>query len=243
MCGIAGVISRGEQPIDPRAVKRMCDVLAHRGPDDAGYVFFVPGERPWGRGSTWSNFTDVAFRHHNEHLPVFGGDYCNAQFGSQQYAVGLGHRRLSILDLTHHGHQPMASGDRRYWIVHNGEIYNYRELRDDLEARGCRFRSNTDTEVILTLWEEHGPDCLEMLNGMFAFAIHDRFSNTITLARDRFGVKPLYFAAADGFLVFASEIKALFASGLVPARICSITRGPRTWARVSSSRSAKRSSR
>jgi asparagine synthase (glutamine-hydrolysing) len=217
MCGIAGVVSRGDRPVEPAAVKRMTDVLAHRGPDDAGIAFFEPGR---GANGGWCcSFTDPAFAHDNEHLPVYGGAYCQDELRRGRFAVGLGHRRLAILDLTHHGHQPMAGADQRHWIVFNGEIYNFRELRAELETRGRRFRTRTDTEVILQLWEEHGPAALSMLDGMFALAIYDRLEHTVTLARDRFGVKPLYYAATQDFVVFGSEIKSLFAGGLVEASI------------------------
>jgi asparagine synthase (glutamine-hydrolysing) len=214
MCGIAGVVSRGERPIAPGAVKLMTDALAHRGPDDAGTAFFEHGRSHW-----CCSFTDAPFRHENEHLPVYGGAYCQDELRRGRFTVGLGHRRLAILDLTHHGHQPMAGADQRSWIVFNGEIYNYRELRAEMESRGCRFRTRTDTEVILQLWEERGVDALPLLDGMFALAIYDRIGNTITLARDRFGVKPLYYAATHDFFVFGSEVKSLFAGGLVPARV------------------------
>lgn len=215
MCGIAGVISLDGRPIDPEWIKRMCDALAHRGPDDAGYAFFRLGEGRNGEGGYWCSFADSKFRHLNEHLPVFGGSYCRDELSKSSFAVGLGHRRLAIIDLTPYGHQPMASSDCRYWITYNGEIYNFPELRDELRARGHVFRTRSDTEVLLHLWEEHGRDCLPMLDGMFAFAIYDRVKNVVTLARDRFGVKPLYYAAADGYVVFASEIKGILASGLV----------------------------
>mgnify|MGYP000297784522 CR=1 FL=1 len=215
MCGIAGVISLDGRPIDPEWIQRMCDALAHRGPDDAGYAFFRLGEGGNGEGGYWCSFADAKFRHLNEHLPVFGGSYCREELSKNAFAVGLGHRRLAIIDLTPYGHQPMASSDCRYWITYNGEIYNFPELRDDLRARGHVFRTRSDTEVLLHLWEEHGPDCLPMLDGMFAFAIYDRARNAVTLARDRFGVKPLYYATADGYVVFASEIKGILASGLL----------------------------
>lgn len=219
MCGIAGIASLDGRPIDPFAVKRMCDVLAHRGPDDAGYVFFCAGERRAGEGGSWCSFADAEFRHINEHLPVFGGPYCREELASSSYWVGLGHRRLAILDLSPAGHQPMANSDRRYWITYNGEIYNFTDLREDLRARGHVFRSRSDTEVLLHLWEEYGAESLAMLDGMFALALYDRVANKLTLARDRFGVKPLYYAQADGYLLFASEIKGILASGLVRPRI------------------------
>ncbi len=129
--------------------------------------------------------------------------------------IGLGHVRLSIIDLSSAGHQPMSTPDGRYWIVYNGEIYNYIELRVELEARGHTFRSGTDTEVILASYREYGTACLERFNGMFAFAIYDSVEHTVWLARDRIGIKPLYYARVDGGLIFASEIKAILASGEV----------------------------
>ena len=128
--------------------------------------------------------------------------------------VGLGSRRLAILDLSPLGHMPMSVGSGRYIGVYNGEVYNFRELREELRQQGYRFRSETDTEVILTLFDAHGPDMLEKLNGMFAIAIWDTEQRRLFIARDRLGVKPLYYAFADGALWFASEEKALFAAGV-----------------------------
>ena len=219
MCGIAGIVSLTNRPVEPGRIKPMCDVQAHRGPDDAGYAFFRLGEGRTGEGGYWCGFADAKFRRVNEHLPVFDSDYCRDELSKSSFSLALGHRRLAIIDLTHFGHQPMSSSDRRHWITFNGEIYNFPELRRQLQAAGHVFRTRSDTEVILHLWEEHGPDCLPMLDGMFAFAIYDRVENVLTLARDRFGVKPLYYAAAGDFLVFASEIKGILASGLLPPRI------------------------
>ncbi|HLM66566.1 MAG TPA: asparagine synthase (glutamine-hydrolyzing), partial [Longimicrobium sp.] len=130
-------------------------------------------------------------------------------------ALGLGHRRLSIIDLSESGRQPMTDEAGRFWITFNGEIYNYLELRQMLVARGHVFRSHTDTEVILHLFEDEGPECVHRLNGMFAFAVWDARERTLFAARDRFGVKPFYYSEAGAGFVFASEIKALFASGMV----------------------------
>jgi asparagine synthase (glutamine-hydrolysing) len=127
--------------------------------------------------------------------------------------VFLGSRRLAILDLTSSGRMPMQSHDGRYWIVHNGEVYNFRELRADLEQTGHRFVSGTDTEVLVNLYARFGPGMLSRLNGMFAFAIWDTVRRRLFLARDRLGVKPLYYVARGGRLLFASEIKALPAAG------------------------------
>ena len=129
-------------------------------------------------------------------------------------SVGLGNTRLAIIDVSEAGHQPMASDDGRFVLVYNGELYNFRELANELAARGHRFQSRTDTEVVLRAWEEWGVACLERFDGMFAFAVWDDQQRTLTLVRDRFGIKPLYYAEDDGRLLFASEIKALLAGGL-----------------------------
>ena len=175
MCGIAGILDlrQGLAPAEELA-SRMTDVLAHRGPDDAGLLVDPP--------------------------------------------VVLGNRRLSILDLSSAGHQPMGSEDGRFWLTYNGEIYNYKELAQELRARGHRFRSSGDTEVLLHAYVEWGPDCLARLNGMFAFAVWDRRRQELFLARDRFGVKPFYYTVAGGRFRFASEIKALLIDPEVPRR-------------------------
>jgi asparagine synthase (glutamine-hydrolysing) len=130
--------------------------------------------------------------------------------------VALGSRRLAILDLSPRGHMPMQTADGRYTITYNGEIYNYEELRRPLEANGWRFRSNTDTEVLLALYAAEGPAMLDRLNGMFAFAIWDAERATLFAARDRLGVKPFYYRHQEDALYFASEEKALFAAGISP---------------------------
>jgi asparagine synthase (glutamine-hydrolysing) len=128
--------------------------------------------------------------------------------------VALGSRRLAILDLSARGHMPMTTADGRWAITYNGEIFNYRELRAHLIGRGEQFVSDSDTEVLLRLWSLEGPACLDRLNGMFAFAVWDRREKTLTLVRDRLGVKPLVWTESDGRLLFASEPKALFAAGV-----------------------------
>jgi asparagine synthase (glutamine-hydrolysing) len=129
--------------------------------------------------------------------------------------VGLAHRRLSIIDLSPAGRQPMCNEDETVWLVFNGEIYNFRELRERLEKSGHRFRSHTDSEVIVHLYEEEGERCVERLDGMFALALWDVRARRLVLARDRLGKKPLKYAELPGGLVFASELKSLVASGLV----------------------------
>lgn len=132
--------------------------------------------------------------------------------------AGFAHTRLSILDLSAAGHQPMSSADGRFTITFNGEIYNFLELRASLEQQGVSFRTRTDTEVILRLHERHGADALAKLRGMFAVAIWDELERSCLLARDRFGIKPLYYAATPDGMVFASEMRALLAGGRVERR-------------------------
>lgn len=133
--------------------------------------------------------------------------------------VALSHRRLSIVDLSAAGHQPMASADANALIVYNGEIYNHLELRAELETQGVRFRSRSDTEVLLEGLARHGEEFLPRVNGMFAFAYYDRRARRLVLARDRFGVKPLYYALAGGTLLFGSEIKAFLAHPAFSAKV------------------------
>ena len=123
--------------------------------------------------------------------------------------AALGHRRLSIIDPTPRGAQPMSYADGRYWITYNGELYNFKQLRKDLEHDGFDFATETDTEVLLAMYTRHGVDTLDRLNGIFAFAIWDTQREALFLARDRLGVKPLYYSSSDGVLAFASEVKAL----------------------------------
>lgn len=132
--------------------------------------------------------------------------------------VGLGHRRLSIIDIAG-GHQPMTAGDSGLWITYNGEIYNYLELREELSAEGYEAVSRSDTEVLLQMYQRHGKDCLHRLNGMFAFAIWDSRQRRLFAARDRLGIKPFYYVQMADVLLFASEIKALLQHPQVRAEI------------------------
>jgi asparagine synthase (glutamine-hydrolysing) len=133
--------------------------------------------------------------------------------------VGLAHRRLSIIDLSSAGHQPMSNEDETIWIVLNGEIYNFRELRYQLEVKGHTFKSRTDTEVIVHSYEEWGKECVERLQGMFAFAVYDKRKGVIFLGRDRLGIKPLYFYNDERVFIFASEIKAILGTGFVKPEV------------------------
>src|SRR3989344_3050245 len=128
--------------------------------------------------------------------------------------VGLGNRRLSIIDLSPAGHQPISNEDKTVWITFNGEIYNFQELRNKLIRQGHRFRSQTDTETVVHLWEEYGVTCLKYLRGMFAFGLWDEKKQTLFLARDRLGKKPLkYFQDKEKF-IFASELKAILTQNI-----------------------------
>ena len=128
---------------------------------------------------------------------------------------GIGHRRLSIIDLSKAGHQPMSNDSKNLWITYNGEIYNYKQIRDDLVSHGYNFYSNSDTEVLLKAYEHWGFDCLQKLNGMFAFVIYDTNSQTLFAARDRIGIKPFYYFQQNDCFIFASEIKAILATEIM----------------------------
>jgi asparagine synthase (glutamine-hydrolysing) len=154
-----------------------------------------------------SNITEALVHHMCEQIVYRGPDDEGLYVAD---GAGLGMRRLSIIDLSG-GHQPVFNEDRSAWIVFNGEIYNFPELRPELESRGHRFYTNTDTEVIIHLYEEMGADCVKKLRGMFALAIYDKTKRKLTLARDRLGKKPLHYAFHNGNLYFASEIKAILA--------------------------------
>ncbi len=202
MCGIFGTIGTG---LNTAEALRASALLRHRGPDDEGFLFV--GNTSLTRRGGPDTPADV-YASGGASAP--GGPLGESDVASDAYLM-IGHRRLSIVDLTPAGHQPMAYRDR-YWMVYNGEVYNYRELRTELEAEGYAFASDTDSEVILAGYDRWGPDCLSRFNGMWGLAIYDRQANTLFLARDRFGVKPLYLWNAGGQLHFASEIKGFTAA-------------------------------
>jgi asparagine synthase (glutamine-hydrolysing) len=160
---------------------------------------------------TRSNTEEQTFRAALSMLQHRGPDDAGVEhFRNANYHVWFGHRRLSILDLSAAGHQPMSDDSGRYWIVFNGEIYNFQDVRDVLAARGIQFRSTCDTEVLLYAYRQWGASCLDRFNGMFAFGIWDKQEHTLFLARDRLGEKPLYYASLpDAGIAFASEAKAL----------------------------------
>lgn len=164
MCGICGILNLNNEPIDQLILKRMTDIIFHRGPDEEGY--YVDGN------------------------------------------IGLGIRRLKIIDLTT-GSQPIHNEDKTIWVVLNGEIYNFQELRKRLENEGHKFYTETDTEVLVHLYEKYGESLVKYIRGMFGFAIWDKKKQFLFLARDRLGIKPLYYALVENTLIFGSEIKSI----------------------------------
>jgi asparagine synthase (glutamine-hydrolysing) len=189
MCGIAGIFRRrGADGSDPRRLGAMTDAIFHRGPDDYGYLLLDS------RDGSFSLGQDVPL--------------------DRPLDVLLGSRRLSIIDASPAGRQPMTNETRDIFLVFNGEIYNYLELRGELRRRGHRFSSASDTEVVVHAYEEWGPDCVGRLNGMWAFALWDQRRRRLFCSRDRFGIKPFYYYIDDDVFVFASEIKAILCASL-----------------------------
>ena len=201
MCGIAALAS-ADAPLPLEWVRRMTDLVRHRGPDGEGFATaFAGGAMPVAYAGL--DTPPACVRPGHAYLPAR-----MAETGTVAAEVLLAHRRLSIVDLSPAGHQPMSFANGRYWIVYNGEIYNHIELRVELMAEGVDFASSSDTEVILAAYHRWGPDCLARFNGMFAFVLYDNVEKKLFAARDRFGVKPLYYwIAPGGFVAFASEIK------------------------------------
>ena len=186
MCGICGIVDFSGDSVQEDILRKMCQMMIHRGPDDEG---------------------------------VYINHQLQATSHQSKPSVGLGHRRLSIIDLSVSGHQPMCNEDGTIWIVLNGEIYNYIELVKDLKEKGHKFKSNTDTEAIIHLYEEYGEECVKKLRGMFAFTIWDEKEEVLMLARDRPGKKPLLYYYKNGIFCFSSEFSSLLASGLIDKEI------------------------
>ena len=189
----------------------MTDKISHRGPDDAGYLFFHTGSRHNNdRLSFFQNLTDDKFKNIDDMLPTIESNSIKRELYLHDYDLFLGHRRLAILDISYAGHQPMSDLSKNIWIVYNGEIYNFQEIRNELIKIGHKFKSHTDTEVIIYAYIEWGEKCIEKFNGMFSFCIYDNFKKRIILARDRYGIKPLYYhLTKNNTLIFASEIKSI----------------------------------
>jgi asparagine synthase (glutamine-hydrolysing) len=210
MCGIAGIINIREDEVQQiHSLQRMTNCMAHRGPDDEGFLL-VDKE---GRNRSF----------YGDDTPV-NDPVCSSVPGYPQFhirsafrdlsQVALGHRRLSIIDLSPHGHQPMCTPDLRYWVVYNGEIYNFREIAVELNREGINLFGHSDTEVLINAYAKWGEGCLQKFNGMWAFAIWDNREKTLFCARDRIGIKPFYYTIQDGQFIFGSDIKTIIASNL-----------------------------
>ncbi len=196
MCGISGIFNLNGAPVNTDKLMTMAHLIKHRGPSDEGYLLWNTKEKRFLRA--FGNDTIVEIK--KETSPLQNTIRAN---------LGLAFRRLSIIDLSPSGHQPMASDDKQVWIVFNGEIYNYLELRDELKTLGFQFKSNSDTEVIVNAYRAWGIDCLQKFNGMWAFCLWDARKQRLFCARDRFGIKPFYYFFDQRRFIFASEIKAL----------------------------------
>ncbi len=203
MCGIFGVWNVQKRPLELQAMLNSVHAIRHRGPDDEGFLL-----------------VDTETR---DAIPCSGSDSVTQlglgrieEYYQPRFDLLFGFRRLSILDLSQAGHQPMSNVDGSLWIVFNGEIYNYIELRSELQALGYIFHTQSDTEVILNAYHAWGMDCLNRFNGMWAFALYDKRKNRIFCARDRFGIKPFYYHFNDGRFLFGSEIKTLLGHSGIP---------------------------
>ena len=210
MCGITGVLSLNNPSVNIVDIKPMADKIAHRGPDDAGYLCFHTGSRHNKAVSFYQNLTDSQFRNVDDMLPIIESNSVQRELHSHDYDLYMGHRRLSILDISDAGHQPMSDLTKNIWISYNGEIYNFKELRRELKKLGHRFKSNTDTEVVIYSYIEWGIECVNKFNGMFAFSLYDNYRKKLYLARDRYGIKPVYYHITDeNTFIYASEIKSI----------------------------------
>ena len=186
MCGIAGIFSPKGIEVDHLTL--MSTALQHRGPDGHGYMLFSK---------------EQGIR------VVVKGDISRCR--PQREYVGFAHRRLSIIDLSEASYQPMKDESNTYCVTYNGELYNYLDLKEELQVLGYSFKTAGDTEVLLRAYQAWGPKCMQKFNGMWAFVLLDAHNQCLILSRDRFGIKPLYYMIRDNTLYFASEIKGLFA--------------------------------
>ena len=195
MCGIAGIYNRNGAPVSYELLARMARSMVHRGPDEEGYFLNLDG-------AAFKDFAGPAG------LPPLRNTGFPASGHAARGNAGLGHRRLSIIDLSS-GQQPLSNEDGSIWISFNGEVYNFQSLKQELEAKGHRFRTNSDTETIVHAYEEWGEESVKRLRGMFAYALWDGTRQQLFLARDRLGKKPLYYMQEPGRFLFGSEIKAI----------------------------------
>lgn len=209
MCGIAGIFLKRPQTINlKRSIQSMTRAIKHRGPDGEGYLLgSLDGYKPF-----------FGINKNSSQLFKFIPETAIEQ-ADEEYIYALSHVRLSILDLTDSGHQPMCDLNENYWITYNGEIYNYLELKEELILLGVKFFGYSDTEVIINAYKIWGSKCVEKFNGMWSFVLIDKLTNIVFASRDRFGVKPFYYVNNDNLFAFASEQKAFVKSNLVEAKV------------------------
>lgn len=211
MCGIAGIICFKSPGINiGERLELMLREIQHRGPDDEGILLHT-------QEGTEIFYTDDSTEFKSS-LPYAPKKHFKENTSNNAH-IALGHRRLSIIDISADGHQPMCDPTGRFWMVYNGEIYNYKELKKELEGKGVEFRSKTDSEVLLNAYIQWGEDCVKKFNGMWSFLIFDNFTGEIFVARDRLGIKPFNYYKNDSHIVFCSEIKGIIASKLYKPEI------------------------
>ena len=202
MCGINGIINKNKNIPISDALSKMTNSMTNRGPDDEGYFLF-----------------DNQFTHAIGNDSIAKNDiHINATLNNK-YKLGFGFRQLKILDLSNNSHQPMRDETKKYWIVFNGEIYNYKEIKRELINLGYTFFSNSDTEVVLNAYKEWNSKCLDKFNGMFAFSVFDSLRNQVFIARDRIGIKPLYYFQNEDQFIFSSTQKAIIDSKIYRPKI------------------------
>ena len=212
MCGITGVVSLSGEGIHVSKLKAMCDVIAHRGPDGAGYLFAQTGVHHPRSQQYYKTFTEKKYATSNTLVPCIDEPEGARYLHQHTWDLFFGHRRLAILDLSSSGFQPISDLANKVTVTYNGEIYNFKAIRQELLGLGYEFYSDTDSEVLVNAYLEWGIESIHKFNGMFAFALWDRQRNKLFLVRDRYGIKPLYYhRSATNQLVFGSEVKAILA--------------------------------
>lgn len=209
MCGIAGIIIKSHSQSATEVALNMSRIIKHRGPDGEGLLAIstdaiTPFKTTESEKIKNSSLAYIPTQDHKEPVNCF---------------AAFAHRRLAIIDLNDSGHQPMCDVTKKIWITYNGEIYNYKELKEELKTLGHSFVSESDTEVVINSYKQWGQHCVKKFNGMWAFCIYDGNLNTFFLSRDRLGVKPLYYIHNNNFFAFASEQKAFVKSGLIKAKM------------------------
>ncbi|MDY7394419.1 asparagine synthase (glutamine-hydrolyzing) [Aureibaculum sp. 2210JD6-5] len=211
MCGIAGIIEFNGESNQVLAIKNMTNSLQNRGPDNEGFLLKSDSTVPY-----YGSHTNLKIK--NKDLPYAPKFHIDTAINKKSN-IALGFKRLSIIDLSYNAHQPMSDKSGKYWIIFNGEIYNYKEIRSELRLLGNSFISNSDTEVVLKAYLTWGGEALQKFNGMFAFSILDTVNNEFFLARDRMGIKPLYYFHDNTRFIFSSTIKSIIDSKLYKPEI------------------------